>query len=226
MEGVRRTGRRGGQINGVSSISTARVIECSKCGCEWNVSSLAYIPEGKYTCPHCASREREDGPFRVGQYKANKALLKKIEDFKNWLRGDGWQIEKTKGIYEVVRATKEGRKPLIVYMRGSNGNERMAVQNRDKGVVRAYARDRRREARAAQAGVKKVSEEEAAKVIDTRKPIGKFYLTQGRTIVGIDNTTGDAWTEEFKSFETFYHWITTQLTAEETEKTTGRRRIG
>jgi len=203
-------------------------MECSKCGCEWTVSSQAYIPEGKYTCPHCASRERENNALQRDKDMAKRSLLRRsnIEDFKAWLQEDGWQIEKTKGIYEVVRATKPNRKPLIAYTRGDKEGERVSVQERDESVVRAYARDRRREARAAQAGVKKIAKEEAAKVIDTRKPIGKFYLTQGRTIVGIDNTTGDAWTEEFKSFETFYHWITTQLTAEETEKTTGRRRIG
>ena len=126
-------------------LNTPRIIECSRCGCEWNVSCLAHIPASGYVCPHCTSREREDGPFRKGKYKANKAMLSKIEDFKSWLCGDGWRIEETKGMYEVVRATKEGRKPLIVYVRGSNGKARMAVQNRDKGVVRAYKRDRETE---------------------------------------------------------------------------------
>lgn len=150
---------------------------------------------------------------------ANRSLLhrSKIEDFKAWLREDGWQIEKTKGIYEVVRATKPNRKPLIAYTRDNKGSEHISVQERDESVVRAYIRDRRREARAAQAGVKKITAAEAAQVIDTRKPIGRFYLTEGRTIVGIDNTAGDAWTEEFKSFETFLLWITTQMTTEEAE---------
>ena len=78
---------------------------------------------------------------------ANRALLhrSKIEDFKSWLQEDGWQIEHTKGIYEVVRATKEGRKPLIVYTRDNNGKEHITVQSRDEGVVRAYIRDRRRD---------------------------------------------------------------------------------
>lgn len=154
---------------------------------------------------------------------ANRSLLhrSKIEDFEAWLREDGWQIEKTKGIYEVVRATKPNRKPLIAYTRDNKGSEHISVQERDESVVRAYIRDRRREARAAQAGVKKITAAEAAQVIDTRKPIGRFYLTEGRTIVGIDNTAGDAWTEEFKSFETFLLWITTQMTTEEAENRTG-----
>jgi len=166
---------------------------------------------------------------RAGQYKTNKALLKKIEDFKNWLRGDGWQIEKTKGIYEVVRATKEGRKPLIVYMRGSNGNERMAVQNRDEGVVRAYIRDRKREAWAKANGVEKITREKAKEIWDSAdsggkyEPEGLFYYTDDKTIIGIDNSTGDAWTEEFRHWDTFKLWITTSMTVEEAEKISGRR---
>ncbi len=154
---------------------------------------------------------------------AKRALLhrSKIEDFKAWLQEDGWQIEKTKGIYEVVRAKKPNRKPLIVYTRDSKGSEHISVQERDEGVVRAYIRDRRRAARAAQAGVKKINKAEAAKVINDRKPIGKFCLTEGRTIVGIDNATGEAWTEEFKNFETFLLWITSQMTVREAENRAG-----
>jgi len=214
---------KGGQINGVSSISTARVIECSKCGCEWSISSQTDIPDSGYVCPHCTSRERENNTFQEDNDMAKRALLhrSKIGDFKAWLQEDGWQIEKTKGIYEVVRATKPNRKPLIVYTRDNKGGEHMSIQERDEGVVRAYIRDRRRSARAAQAGVKKITKAEAAKVINDRKPIGKFYLTEGRTIVGIDNATGDAWTEEFKNFEAFLLWVTTQLTAGEAENSAG-----
>lgn len=43
----------------------------------------------------------------------------------------------------------------------------------------------------------------------------------------MDNSTGDAWTEEFKDFEVFLLWITTQLTVEEAEKIIkGRRNKG
>ena len=156
---------------------------------------------------------------------ANRALLhrSKIEDFKSWLQADGWQIEQPKGIYEVVRATKGTRKPLIVYTRDNKGNEHITVQNRDEGVVRAYIRDRRREARAKANGIQKLTREEMLKVIDTRNPIGKFYRIEGKTIVAVDNSTGDAWTEEFKDFEAFLLWITTQLTVEEAVEKTRRR---
>ena len=225
MERAGRASRRGGQRNGVISISAARVMECSKCGCEWTVSSQAYIPEGKYTCPHCASRERENNALQRDKDMAKRSLLhrSKIEDFKAWLQEDGWQIEKTKGRYEVVRATKGTRKPLIVYTRDNKGKEHLTVQERDVPVVRAYIRDRRREGRARANGIQKLTREEMLKVIDTRNPIGKFYRIEGKTIVAVDNSTGDAWTEEFKDFEAFLLWITTQLTVEEAvERVKGR----
>ena len=86
---------------------------------------------------------------------ANRALLhrKIIEDFKEWLQADGWQIEEPKGIYEVVWARKGDRKPLIAYTRDNKGNEHITVQSRDEGVVRAYIRDRRREAWAKANGI-------------------------------------------------------------------------
>ena len=197
-----------------------RSIECSRCGCEWNISSQAYIPTSGYVCPHCTSRERENNAFQEVRHMANRSLLhiSKVEDFKNWLKEDGGQIEQTKGIYEIVRATKGTRKPLIVYTRDNKGKEHITVQNRDVPVVRAYIRDRRREARAKANGIQKVTQEEMLKIIETRKPLGKFYRIEGKTIVAVDNSTGDAWTEEFTDFETFLLWITTQLTIEEAEE--------
>lgn len=202
-----------------------RIIECSKCDCEWNISSQAYIPTSGYVCPHCTSRERENNTFQEDKHMANRSLLhrSKVEDFKSWLQEDGWQIEQTKGIYEIVRATKGTRKPLIVYTRDNKGKEHITVQERDVPVVRAYIRDRRREGRARANGIQKLTREEMLKVIDTRNPIGKFYRIEGKTIVAVDNSTGDAWTEEFKDFEAFLLWITTQLTVEEAVEKTRRR---
>lgn len=210
-------------MNGTGKIP--RIIECSKCGCEWNVSSKATIPNSGYVCPHCTSRERNNNIFQEGEHMANRALIKKnkVEDFKGWLQEDGWQIEQPKGMYEVVRARKEGRRPLIVYSRDNKGNEHICVQRRDEGIVRAYIRDRKREARARANGIQKLTSEEMARVIDTREPRGLFYRIEGRTIIGVDNTTGNAWTEDFRDFETFMLWITTQLSVEEAERITGRR---
>ena len=62
---------------------------------------------------------------------AKRSLLRRsnIEDFKAWLQEDGWQIEKTKGIYEVVRATKPNRKPLIAYTRGDKEENAYLYRN-------------------------------------------------------------------------------------------------
>lgn len=43
-----------------------------------------------------------------------------------------------------------------------------------------------------------ISEKEASKVIDTRKPIGQFLVLDKGGFTAIDNQTGDAWTEGFK----------------------------
>lgn len=55
--------------------------------------------------------------------------------------------------------------------------------------------------------VKKVSEEKASKIIETRQPEGYFYCVEDEKIIGIDNRTGDAWTEEFVNFTAFINWI-------------------
>lgn len=54
--------------------------------------------------------------------------------------------------------------------------------------------------------IKKITSEEISQIIDTRKPLGKFYLIDRGIYVGIDNSSGDAWTEEFDSFEAMIKW--------------------
>ena len=73
----------------------------------------------------------------------------KLDDFKAWLVSDGWQIQEPKGFYEILRATKEGRKhPLLVYYRHdtNRGTDLVhyTVADRDSGVVGAYIRDGRK----------------------------------------------------------------------------------
>lgn len=77
---------------------------------------------------------------------ANRSRLhiNKLEDFKAWLINDGWKIEEPKGIYEVLRARKAGRKnPLIVYKKAS-AKEHLSIMGRDIGVLGAYLRDCRK----------------------------------------------------------------------------------
>jgi hypothetical protein len=76
---------------------------------------------------------------------ANRALLhrSKINDFKEWLRQDGWMLEAPKGTYEILRARKKGKPPLIIYTRISETSEHITVPDRNHGVVKAYLKARR-----------------------------------------------------------------------------------
>lgn len=71
---------------------------------------------------------------------ATRNLLHKIhlEPFKEWLIKTGWQICDTKGIYEVLRASK-GSKWLIVYSR-ANAKEHYSVRDVDYSTVERFLR--------------------------------------------------------------------------------------
>lgn len=56
-------------------------------------------------------------------------------------------------------------------------------------------------------GIQKVSPEFANAVIETREPRGMFWHTSEGRFVGIDNTDGEAWTEEFNSKEGCFAWL-------------------
>lgn len=55
--------------------------------------------------------------------------------------------------------------------------------------------------------ITKASNAEADKIIDTRAPLGLFYTISDGVYVGIDNRTGDAWVEDFKSLGTCKRWL-------------------
>lgn len=78
----------------------------------------------------------------------NTLSVNKLEDFKEWLISDGWRLHRTKGVYEVLRATKDGKPlPLIVYRRNDTNNGGTLVHytfaDRDCGVLRAYLKARK-----------------------------------------------------------------------------------
>lgn len=56
-------------------------------------------------------------------------------------------------------------------------------------------------------GTKKVSVEKLQEVIETREPKGFFYGEEGGVYVGVDNSGGDAWTEEFRTEEQCLAWL-------------------
>ncbi|WP_461206904.1 hypothetical protein [Clostridium sp. DL1XJH146] len=59
--------------------------------------------------------------------------------------------------------------------------------------------------------VKKISKDEANKIILGREPLGLFYTiekSEGKNIyVGIDNRSRDAWVEEFESLKACKKWF-------------------
>ena len=59
--------------------------------------------------------------------------------------------------------------------------------------------------------LKKVSGKELDAIIDTREPIGLFYCKDGRVWVAVDNSTGDAWTEEFVSESSARAWLVGEI---------------
>lgn len=56
-------------------------------------------------------------------------------------------------------------------------------------------------------GIQRVCQMFARQVIETRKPIGYFYTFTDGIYTGIDNGTGDAWTEDFSSYEECIKWL-------------------
>lgn len=66
----------------------------------------------------------------------------KLEDFKAWLIKDGWIIENPKGLYEVLRATKTQRKPLIVFEK-DNSKQHYTIQDKYVGLVYQFIKDKK-----------------------------------------------------------------------------------
>ena len=55
--------------------------------------------------------------------------------------------------------------------------------------------------------IKRVSPKFIGKVIEDRVPSGRFLTKEGRKWVAVDNSTGDAWTEEFSSKRQAVRWL-------------------
>ena len=78
---------------------------------------------------------------RVVMADRHRLHISKLDDFKEWLIKDGWDIEEPKGTWEVLRARKSGRKnPLIVYTK-IDAKEHLSVMDRDSGVIGAFLRN-------------------------------------------------------------------------------------
>lgn len=55
--------------------------------------------------------------------------------------------------------------------------------------------------------IKKLKPFHASVVIETRRPIGLFYVYENSVYVGIDNSAGHAWVEEFSSLRKCKEWL-------------------
>ena len=55
--------------------------------------------------------------------------------------------------------------------------------------------------------IRMITKAEADDIIATREPRGLFYLDAGKSFVGIDNSTGHAWTEEFGTKAECLEWL-------------------
>ena len=55
--------------------------------------------------------------------------------------------------------------------------------------------------------IKRVSSEFLGRVIEQRIPSGLFLTKEGHKWVAVDNTTGDAWTEEFSWKRQAVRWL-------------------
>lgn len=55
--------------------------------------------------------------------------------------------------------------------------------------------------------IKKLKPIQAKAVIEARQPMGIFYAYEDGVYVGIDNSTGHAWTEEFSSLRKCKEWL-------------------
>lgn len=82
---------------------------------------------------------------------ANRHILtvSQLNDFKEWLISDGWEIQKTVGEWEVLRAIKQGKKhPLIVYSKLKTNNDTLLVHltvlDRDEHIIWQYLKSKRR----------------------------------------------------------------------------------
>ena len=55
--------------------------------------------------------------------------------------------------------------------------------------------------------IQEVQPEQADAIIDTRLPLGLFYVRLSNLYLGIDNSHGDAWTEAFSRLSQCKHWL-------------------
>lgn len=69
----------------------------------------------------------------------NLLAVSKLEEFKEWLVKEGWQIEPCKGKYEVLRARHyTENKPLIIYKKIKDNLVHLSVSDYDAKFIRQF----------------------------------------------------------------------------------------
>jgi hypothetical protein len=53
----------------------------------------------------------------------------------------------------------------------------------------------------------RISKNDAINILARREPIGLFICKEENYFIGIDNSTGDCWTEEFESSDLCIKWL-------------------
>jgi hypothetical protein len=77
-----------------------------------------------------------------------------------------------------------------------------------------------------EAEIREVTAEQASSIIDTRRPLGLFYCLMAGAYIGVDNSGGYAWTEEFPTLQQCNLWLSDPyLTAEEINNMTTDKNI-
>jgi len=55
--------------------------------------------------------------------------------------------------------------------------------------------------------IMKINNELAERIIETRIPLGLFYVLKDGIYIGIDNSYSDAWTESFPNLRKCKRWL-------------------
>ena len=61
-----------------------------------------------------------------------------IGKFEEYLKANGWVIQETNGLYEVLRAVNYGvrKRPLIIY--DGKSKEHLSIDSRDFNIIRSF----------------------------------------------------------------------------------------
>lgn len=55
--------------------------------------------------------------------------------------------------------------------------------------------------------IKQIDKEFYKKILDDYSILGLYYFKEGNVFIGVDNSTGDCWVEEFDSLEKCINWL-------------------